>query len=274
MKKRLVALLLAVVSLFVLTACSGGSSKLADADKQLFDKAVANQKELKSIDVNMTMKIKMEAGGQSQAMDLTSAMQVDMSDQKNPKVAQKLDMSVLGKTQAVKMYYANGYLYAESNGAKVKTKLPAEKLSDAKLDGSQTTENLTFTSDVFKKASARKDGENTVFDFTLDLSKDSEFGEKLKDLIASSAANNSSGIAIDMEVTELSGSMTITPDGYYTNQTLNMDIKMKSGAQQAKAKMDIILDYKNPGKPVVVQMPSDLSLYREVTNSALGLSNL
>lgn len=246
MKKILCAVLAAVLVLSA-AAC-------APADpKALYKEAVEKTGKLESIDMNLKYTMDMSDGEESITITTTSDIKLDQSAEQ-PKMAMDMSMELPGQGAiSLQMYFADGYLYMNSNGQKVKQAATEE---DA-LSGAAGMAVEEIEEKAFKDLKMEtKDGVTTI-NFTADGVQMTDYIQTL--LSSSQAVASAEGLVIE----DVTGTITVNKDKYITGMTMDIPLTMTVSGQALTCRMSLEMSYENPGQPVNVTFP-DFSDYTEI----------
>ena len=210
--KKFLALLTAAVLVVSMTACASQPSD----PKALYKEAVAKTGKLESIDMSMKVTMDMTAAGESITVTTTTGIQLDQSAS-TPKMAMKSNVEVPGQGNVeLMMYYADGYIYLDSNGQKVKQAASSE---DA-LSGAAGMAVEEIEEKAFKDLKMEtKDGVTTLT-FTADGAQMTEY---VQTLLASSQTVTS---ADELKISDVTGKVTVNKDQYITGMTMNIPLTM------------------------------------------------
>ena len=247
--KKFLALLTAAVLVVSMTACASQPSD----PKALYKEAVAKTGKLESIDVSMKVTMDMTAAGESITVTTTTGIQLDQSAS-TPKMAMKSNVEVPGQGNVeLMMYYADGYIYLDSNGQKVKQAASSE---DA-LSGAAGMAVEEIEEKAFKDLKMEtKDGVTTLT-FTADGAQMTEY---VQTLLASSQTVTS---ADELKISDVTGKVTVNKDQYITGMTMNIPLTMTVSGQEFTCNLALDITYNNPGQPVNIDFP-DFSEYTEI----------
>lgn len=247
--KKFLALLTAAVLAVSMTACASQPSD----PKALYKEAVAKTGKLESIDMDMKVTMDMTAAGENVTITTTTGIQLDQSAS-TPKLAMKSNVEMPGQGNVeLMMYYADGYLYLESNGQKIKQAASSE---DA-LSGAAGMAVEEIEEQAFKDLKMdTKDGVTTIT-FTADGAQMTEYVQTLL------TSSQTVATADELKISDVTGTVTVNKDQYITGMTMNIPLTMTVSGQEVTCNMALEITYKNPGQPVNIDFP-DFSEYTEI----------
>ncbi len=261
--KKLSAILLAGILVFSMTACTKKRSA-----KEVLESSIKKAKDMTSSQMTGTAKYKIESGDS----DSSSAMEFDMSfdakvtdtNKDSMKMDMNMKMSVLGQSMNMKMYYTDGYYYMNSMGQKQKVKMDIAAMQK-QLES--TTGQSTLPSKYYKNLKLKEDGDNLVLSYSLNKDGLNEYIESLMSQMSSITGNTSgSDVSDSIKISSFSGKRTLDEDDNTLKESIKMVMESKTG-EAGKITISMTMNYKNPGKKVTVELPSDLDTYKEVDSS-------
>ena len=186
MKKKILSIVLALAMVLGLAAVMTGCG---DDPVEAYNKAAANMSAADDIQMQGTMKAKIDMQGQSQEITMnldTTIIKSTTDDPADMQAAMEFSYSMMGQSLSAKMYIKDKTVYTESNGTKTKSELTKEA-TDAI---NQLTGSDQKIDDYVKDS--KSDGDDVIL--TLDSKK------YLTDLISKLGNLSSSGDStVDMD---------------------------------------------------------------------------
>ena len=253
--KKIYALLVAVMLMVSMTACSKGGDVKADLDK--IQQASAKSTEQNAMDAKVSMVMKAEADGETIEIPITMDMKMKALDTA-PQMYIAMNMEAEGESIDIAYFNDEEYLYMEVMGIMMKCPLPegyfdsenfmgntAEDLADTSVDGG-TKYTIAFKDDQLSKILQDEDGALSEF--------------------ADLAGTDMSGVTVD-DITE---TVVVNNDGYMTQLAMTFKMAVKSGSESGTMDISMTLDVNNPGQDVTITLP-DTSSAIEVTAEDMGL---
>lgn len=268
MRKKLLSLSLALVTLVVFTACGGGKGKVDEAAAGKFDEAVSKTMALTSVDLSLDAEIMVKQGSQDVTMTMGAIRQANFKDTKKPEERVSLTVEGGGQNQKIDMYFKDGMLYMAMSGQKFKAKVDYTKVAGIMEEGTNNVGGFDFKSDTMQSLSVKEDGDNSVYEFAIDPKSDKAIAEVKESMLASL---NEQFAGSELEVTDFKGTVTVNKDGYMTEQVMTLVMKVKVQGQSADMNMSMNVKFNNPGQDVNVTALTGLNSYTEVDASLLNL---
>lgn len=257
--KKLTALILCLVMVAALfTACS-------EDPKTALANATAKTSELASYESNAKINMKVSVSGVS--MDIPIDANVKYS-KKDDAIQMSTDMALelMGMQMEMNMYYADGVMYTDAMGQKLKTAMDLEELSKT------SASVVPMESDMITELKTEKVDAGTKYTPTIDDTKMSEFANTVM-----KKAQTGAGEAADLDAlenTDFSNVQTyviVNADGYAVEQWVSMDIVAKAEMPDAtgetaeteiKMTIEMTNNIVNPGQEVTVTAPENLEDYQ------------
>ena len=136
--KKLLFILLALLSVFLIVSCGDKPSK-----KEVIEKFIESDKNIKSTDVSASMKMeqKNSTGPAGMSMEVSGNMSIILE----PKLSMKMDLTIPATNNKLSMYLKDGYSYVQNLG-----------------DGQWIKQTNKAFEEQFKKAYAQS---NALYDF-------------------------------------------------------------------------------------------------------------
>lgn len=236
-----------------------------DIQKQYYaayQKASQKTNALASFDYSTSLKLDMEETGQS-SYSLQETGNIKMATNgSNIKMLENETMQEIGgNSETMSLYYADGTLYLSVNGQKEKLKLdPSELQSETGVSLTGSSSDLS-ENDFAYSESTSSNGDTVI---TLDLTP-----ESTKEIVNSSLA----GLGNDMNFSKIAFRFVINKDGYVVRQEMECNATLteteNGKTETANIYLSLTITLNNPGQPVTITPPSDLSSYKEITESDL-----
>ena len=275
--KKLTAIFLSLV--MVLSMSLGVAA--AEDPQAVYQAAEEKTNALTSMDVGGTGTITVavedrSTGGMTQTasmdMGFNLDMQVNAEDPQNPQMKMLMDMSMLGETINMEMYFRDQYLYMNTAGEKMKMPFNIAELSAeieqasaaqlGDLTGLLGQDFSSFYTDFAMTENA--DGTKTIT-FGIDSAKMNDLYSQLVTAM---------GLALPQDVSvayrDINCSCVVDTNGYLSRMTMVMGADMSDSVTSIKLDMDISMEYRNPGQPVSVVFPDDLDTYPDVSVGVIG----
>lgn len=254
---------------------------------RFFDAVSAKTNDATAMAFKMDMDMTVSAGGETMSIEADGDVKaaVDAADMSKTQMEMNMKMQTEGETQDVTYYYANGTMYMDMDGQKVKYALPLDFMGDmtaASKSGSKTPPCMV--KDIYSTTTG------TFNTSTLFVSLDPVFVSSLiEDALSSSgimdaavnSALQSGGAAVDSEmqalVSEMIKTMKLSVDkmdvwlGLDGEEMTSMGIDMGMSLSMAGQQMSMTLkaritDLVTEG--VTVTLPTDLSGYADLDTLA------
>lgn len=248
----------ALAAVLLMSACGAKKDPAA-----IYDEAIKKQSELTSSDMTMDMNIAMAQGEETIDIGAKMAVKMDGINTDSMHYTNDTKMSAMGQDIYMKMFYADGYLYTEMLGQKIKSPMDLDTL----MKQAQSTSASFVQSSAMKEIKAEKDGDNQKLTYTVDPEKMNDY---VKEVLGSMSSALGDVQNADIKILEGSGTMTVNQEGYCTEQTMKMKLEMPSGGSAITMDMDLSAVSHNPGQAVTVTVP-ETDGYIEMDMSALGI---
>ena len=267
--KKIYALLVAVMLMVSMTACSKGGDVKADLDK--IQQASAKSTEQNAMDAKVSMVMKAEADGETIEIPITMDMKMKALDTA-PQMYIAMNMEAEGESIDIAYFNDEEYLYMEVMGIMMKCPLP-EGYFDSENFMGNTAEDLADTSNLSEELvkSLKTESVDGGTKYTIAF-KDDQLSKILQDEdgalseFADLAGTDMSGVTVD-DITE---TVVVNNDGYMTQLAMTFKMAVKSGSESGTMDISMTLDVNNPGQDVTITLP-DTSSAMEVTAEDMGL---
>lgn len=222
---------------------------------EVYTAAQAKNNELDSLDVNTEYEILMDMDGN--AMDMGMELNMKMRGARSGKLEYVADgnMTMFGSEMPVQMFYTDGCYYMDMMGMKIKQAMPMDEALEA---ANSNMESVDVNSSMMKNLSMRTEGENTVLTYDVNSRYLNSFLEEAMGTMPT----EEDGFRISYNVKEASGEIVIDRNGYYTKQTMVMDMDVEitelesDDTMTVRYRMDILMNVNNPGQEVTFELPS------------------
>ena len=257
------AALLAACLLTALSACSGTSdpsgktfaapTTAAKLDPwTVYQQAEKKMSELPSFEISLEQNANLEADGSSIASTATGTIKMASQNGALSKFDIAMSSKSMGATVDTRVYYADGVMYTDMLGMKLRQEVSAEEaLSTLQSGGATTYEEKDFANAEV----STKDG-NTVL--TIRLADDAVLEQM------SSSLENMEGTPT---VSDAAVTITIGADGYLAETAASLGVEVSG----AKITSTITAKYADPNTSVSIEPPADLDSY--VASDQLNLSD-
>lgn len=269
---------MAAVLLLSLAGCSGAPDQDGNSSATttttaakpdawaLFKTAAEKSGALTSVNMDYTMKVKVEADGSAIATNVSGNVQSSGKGDAR-KAAVTGTMEMLGQSVPIASYYADGFSYAETLGMKVKTPVSYEDFAGEAGYSFADTGEMNETD--FEGATVTE--ENGLTKIALPMSE--ALAEKLAGTAAESAAEGPG----EMKFTDFKAVFVIDAAGYLSEMTVDctasvtMDLSDPTGSgdesaaqQEMTMVINMTMKYVNPGEEVTVTLPENLDEYEDM----------
>jgi hypothetical protein len=264
MKKRVFALCLSVIlilSALMLTSCERVTAYA------LVSGAMKKTQALDSMDADVTMKMSVDVMGISTEVPMTFHVKAAGLKTDKPIMAADMTMSMMGFDMTTNLYSEGEYFYVTSMGENMKMKI-GELTEDYDVMGDIADTVKELPEDLLKDVEAvnNDDGTKTV-SVTI---PDDAFASIYKELLESTGESAAGGSEItDVAVSNAKADITVSKEGYIAVYKLAFDMSMTVDGEQATSKMDMTVNYKNPGTAVTVTAPEGYQDFEELTEDDL-----
>lgn len=265
MKKRIVALILAVVMLFtcaMLGGC-GEKAKAPEAEKDsvavIVNNALKKNEQLDAISAVMKMEMSMKMEGMTMDIPLTAKIKAKNLNKDGMVASVDMTMSMMGQEIAMQMYQEGEWAYMVMEDIKYKV---SAKDMEGEMDYANSAKDMLkeIPEELLKdvKIVEGKDGSKTV---TINFPAD-KFTELYTDVI--NDVNSNSGTETD-EFKISDAVVTVTMVGDYVT-VFDMSFKMDMTIEGVKATTTakVSLTYDDPGKEVVITPPEGYQNFEEM----------
>lgn len=257
--KRVAAAFLALVMAFSLAACGGGKEQ---TPQEVYKAALEKMSGLNGMDVSMDMTMNMTDGTES--LDITMAADIRAKDvnKETMTMDMKMDVGLMGMTMTVQAYYADGYYMMDTMGQKVKYPMP---LDEAVSQAIMQDMDMNAMGEI---EMSEADGVKTL-SYSVDTAKMAEDGsaEEYLSLLENMGLGDLG--AESMSFDSISGTMTVSKDGYVLSNSMQMSGSIEEMGQKMDVTMDMNMTYNNPGQDVAVEIPN-ADDYMEIDPSMMG----
>ena len=258
MKKKCLCMLSALLIVFSFAAC-GSSTETADKEKTDFDSFMTVQKNMENIQ-DMEFKLNMETAVPSKDGDYNMSMSGIGKEIKKAKddiqMEMKYKMNMSGTDMSGTMYMKDKALYMEILGQKVKMDASNEMSAMMNVD---TDELLSITEDMISDLKVSKDGDNTVYDFTMDPTKAMDYFAK-----NAAGAEGISDAADNLTFDKMN--VSITADKNDLAKKIDMDFSIKTKLENETVTMNykMTMEYVSINNDLTIDFP-DFKDYQEMT---------
>ena len=257
--KKLIALMM-VASL----AISGCGKKVTAED--VLQKSTAKQKEMTAMDADTTIKMTMQAEGQT--MDMNMDVNVKAKDITSESMTMLMDgnMSMLGQEMPMKSFYKDGYQYTETMGQKVKVAMPYEDML------SMAGQNNTLSEipmDAYKTLEMKQVDAGYELTFVADGTKVTELVDSL---LGSTMGESLAGT--EMTVKDISGTTVVDKEFNVLDMSMKFEMTMAVEGQEMSCVMDMVAKYNAYNDDVTIEEPADLDEYMDQEEAMKELENM
>ena len=206
----------------MLALCFTGCNEANVSGFSKYSTALTKTEALKTIDTDMDMKMSISMAGQDIDMDMSGNIKLDQSTDK-PIAQADMVISAMGTDMDSKVYYADGYMYTEVMGMKMKMESTLEEALGADTGFEDFKED-----DIISSSEEEKDG---VFYYTVKIK-----GDSLKDEITDqldSLKDQIGGTFDEFNIADVDIVIGIK-DGYLVSQTMKTSVTGKLDVQSTK----------------------------------------
>lgn len=256
MKKKslkIVAAAFACTSLLALGGCGEEKDPYT-----LYTEATQKTSELKSMEATSNMSISMTFGEENMDMDMVMDIKTANPGTADMQADIAMTTSVLGQSMTMQSYFSEGYYYLDAGTGKIKYPMEVAEM-EKQLAGTNVMEGLK--KEDFKEISMEKKDKDKIITYT--ISGDS-MSSMVDTVLGAMAGQLGEAADMDMNISDITGSSTITADEYFSDVTLSMPFDISAQGQTITATIDMALTYVNPGKEVKVELPEDLDTYQDL----------
>ena len=258
MKKKCLCLLSALLIVFSLAAC-GSDTETADKEKSDFDSFMTVQKNMEQIK-DAEFKVNMETAIPSRDGDYNMTVSGTAKEIKKAKddiqMELKYKMNMAGTDMSGTMYMKDKALYTEFMGQKVKTDTSNEMGAMMKVD---TDELLSITEEMISDLKVSRDGEDTVYNFTMDPTKAMDYMAK--------NVSGAEGITdADGKLTFDKANISVTADKNDMAKKIDVDfsLKAKLDEETVAMKFKTTVEFVSINTDLTIDFP-DFEGYQEMT---------
>lgn len=260
-KKNLRVFSAGILSACFISAFAGCGEK---APYAVYSEASRKTSELESVEAVTTMDMTLSAQGTDMEIPMTANMKMERVNTKDMKLSIYTTMEIMDQKVEMNSYYTDGYYYLDSADSKIKYTMDLDEIQNQVA--STTLQTTDLEEDDFKEISMEKKDDGQLITYTIN-------GDSMTD-IANSAFGALSellaGADMQMDIQDISGTMTVNKDGYASAYFMHMPFTMEVQGQEMSINMDIDVTYAEPGKEVSAELPDDLDTYEEVDLNAIG----
>lgn len=253
MKKRTVIAMMMALVLACLTGCG---SKQLTAEEALA-KAMEKQQAMTSMDIDMKMDVSMEIMGQTVDYDANMNIKAVNLNKEDMQMAMQTNINMLGQELAMNAYYTDGCYYMDAMGEKGKMEMDIAEVTDTLKQNSAFSE---IPADAYQSLEMTEEGGNRVLTYVADGSQLTELADSLMGGMMGVLGESES---IDVNLGDVSGTLTVDKDFNIVAQTMKMDMDMTIEGMDVSASADIDITENNPGQEVTIELPDDLDSYEE-----------
>lgn len=255
--KKFTALFLSCILLLSITACQKKRTA-----KEIMQSSLKQSSNLKDADFNGNASYTIETGKDGSESNISFKMNFDTKLQTvkkdNLKMSMTSTINMLGQSIDMKMYYADGYYYMDTNGTKQKMKMD---ISALQKQIESTTGQTTLPIKYYKDLKLSEDDGNNVISYSINSDGLNKYVQDI-----SNSMSTITGGSDSIKITSMSGKKTLNDKDLPLKESINMVLESNNNeAGKITLKMDLI--YHNPGKSVTVSLPKDLNTYKEVSNN-------
>lgn len=226
------------------------------AAMEVYKAAQAKNNELDSMDTDVSYWIEMDMDGTVMDMGMDMNMKIRGAKTGDLEFVADGSMSMFGTDTPIQMFYTDGVYYMDMLGMKISQSMPMEEALEAANSNFDTMSDVD--ENVMRNLSMRIEGEDTILTYDVNVNY---MNELLGDVMGAMPTEEN-GLKITYEINESSGEIVIDKNGYYTSQTMAMDMDMvmtnaESGETMTVGySMDILMNINNPGQEVTFVFPS------------------
>lgn len=252
------AVLTTMVMLLSLSACAPKKKP-----EEIYAEAMAKYNSLSSQEMKALINMELAMVGENTTPDMTMNIAMDtniklVKQGESYEIQMDASTSLMGMAMDINYYFKDNYMYMDMMGQKVKQLVPIDEMQ-AQISGSQAQDIPMDMMDKFEMTTD-KDGTN-LFAFTV---KKDAMDQYVKDSLGAMGDAGLPDGDMNMEMGEMSGTLTVNKAGDVVAQTMNMTFSMD--VEGIKANVTMIMDATvvNPGQPVTITAP-DLTGYIDMS---------
>lgn len=259
MRKKALKLTLAALLGTGLITCLAGCGEKAPFD--IYSEAAKKTNELESAETTAKMVMTLSAGDNSLEMPMNMDIKMSGINTDDMMMDMKMEMEIMGQTVSATSYYTDGYYYMDdSTTGKIRYAMDLKDLQEEMTVAGAKTD---LEKDDFEELTAEKSGKEYIL--TYKLKKDSM--NETVDAALGSMGDMLSGADMDIDFSDIAGTMTVNKDGYIYAQTMTIPMSTTVEGQDMTFDIHIDITYVDPGKEVTVELPDDLDTYEETSLS-------
>ena len=243
MKKRIFALLTALVCIFAIASCG------KETAYSLYNESVEKLNAANGYEVNVKTDIKVEVAGQTQ--DNTIEMKLKANGNN---LAMDTNVDVMGESVEVSVVYVDGTAYTTMGDVKYKASVSLEELKND--SGMASFELPGMTEEDLKEIELKEDGDNRSFTVTLKGDDVKNFMENMGDL--------TDGIfdeGVEFSFGDMTLEYTFNKDSVMTNMTADLSASAEVGGQSISMTLKMVYDIVNIGTAPTITAPADADSY-------------
>lgn len=248
MKRFFSKLLPVVLGMALLSSTTVFAETSAEA-KAVYDEV--NAKSQTMSDGNMFMHMNMMMSDGSDTVNMAMDMNILYKNMNQPEQLQLMSKNNIffnGMPMESLMWYSDGYSYTEAAGQKIRMKMDVTDAVNAALASSTA---LSTPTDYFSNITLSTVGDQRILSYTMDSAKMNAYIKQ----VFSQLGLDSLIEGITINVRDVRGDYTLTPDNYYTHSNIYMYMDMSYEGETVSMAMDGQIEMINPGQPVEIVLP-------------------
>ncbi|MBP3320808.1 MAG: hypothetical protein J6M12_00490 [Clostridia bacterium] len=260
--------LMLLVSACVLTSCDEMTAY------ELVHSALAKMETLDSFeaDVKMSMKMSMDMEGLSQTMDIPLNMAIKASGLKSetPLTSGTMSMTMMGMETKADIYSDSKDVYVATTvmNQTIKAKMAVDSAEAEEYDLTDTTSSfmVEIPEESLKDVAIVESEDGTK---SIEVALDpAVFAENYSELIEQVNDSSAGGEVDNITLSNIKVKVVVSADGYiagyYLEFTMDMDVTTAGVSVATSTVVSASVEYKNPGTPVTVDVPTDLDSYKGI----------
>lgn len=259
--KKWLALLLACLMLFAVTACNnnsggddGGTTEPERTAYEIYTEANERITEAGSAHMKMDMSMNASYGEETLEIAIDSDVKQIIHSETDVELEMAMNMSMMGQEIPTTAFYKDGVYYIEAQGIKQKMEMPVDEALKQ-----SNTELVSFPDSAIKDQSVESTSNGSKLSFTLD-------GQAMNDMISGmtddlTAALGDTG---SMEIEDIVMTANVDADGNLLDTDMDFTYTVSAGGESIPMNITIFLEVLQIGD-VTITYPEDLDSYMEST---------
>lgn len=226
------------------------------AAMEVYKTAQAKNNDLDSMDTDVSYWMEMDMDGTVIETGMDMNMKIRGAKTGNLEFVADGSMNMLGTESQIQMFYTGGVYYMDMLGMKISQSMPMEEALET---ANSSVEGFTDADEkMMRNLAMRTEGEDTILTYEINAS----YMNELLGGVMDAMPTEESGFSAEYQINEASGEIVIDSNGYYTSQTMKMDMdlsmtELETGETTTVGYvMDVYMNINNPGQEVSFELPS------------------